>query len=64
MACSKAHIGVLGTMAGHLHRSTERKAVVRVARTAQMSMPVREKAGPVDFIPHSSHVSGLTVAVI
>eukprot|EP01043_Picozoa_sp_COSAG02_P081807 COSAG02_NODE_20177_length_845_cov_0.969169_2_plen_112_part_00 len=43
MACRKAHMGVLGTMAGHLHRSTERKAAVRVARTAQMSMPVSEK---------------------
>ena len=43
MACPKAHMGVLGTMAGHLHRSTERKAAVRVARTAQMSMPVSEK---------------------
>ena len=64
MACSKAHMGVLGTMAGHLHRSTKRKAVVRVARTAQISMPVRKKAGAVDFVRHSPHVSGLTVAVI
>eukprot|EP01043_Picozoa_sp_COSAG02_P082090 COSAG02_NODE_20391_length_834_cov_0.629932_2_plen_65_part_00 len=63
MACSKAHMGVLGTMAGHLHRSTERKAVVRGARTAQMSIPVRKIAGAVDFVYHSSHVSSLTVAV-